>query len=131
VWVWKQVTNDTTFDWTDYHINLSRAEGLPFTILQVSGPAGWTTSFTNPPPGSQYMAAIDYIGDASAAIPIGSDGMFGIRVQFDLNANFTPEQFPTPEPATLCLAGSACWLFGDLAGNYTSASRCGAGYDRT
>jgi hypothetical protein len=105
VWIWKQVTNDTTFDWTDYHINLSRANGLGFTILQVAGPAGWTTNFTNPPVGGPYVGTINYLGNPSNSVTIGNDGMFGIKVQFDQNANFTLEQIPTPEPATLLLAG--------------------------
>ncbi len=57
----KEVENDTTFAWTDYHINLTLNK--TFTIVSVSEPSGWATPAVTQPtevsPGV-WQGAVDY-----------------------------------------------------------------------
>jgi hypothetical protein len=106
------VTNDTSFDWTDYHITIGMSQF--FTIGNPSGlvmPTGWTaqvgdvTVGTIPNGGSGYIGTIDYYMGTGAPVLMGDDGTFGFKVTFTGSTAYCTEQIPTPEPATIGLLG--------------------------
>jgi MYXO-CTERM domain-containing protein len=87
----KDVTNDSTFAWTDYHIIIG-GEGVTY----VPGTASSDRFGIIVPTGN----TIDFY--APATVPIGST----VNVSFDIlipagSFNFSITQTPTPEPATL------------------------------
>jgi hypothetical protein len=108
----EDVTNDTWFDWTDYHITIGMSN--IFTIGNPSGlvvPAGWTATVgsvvagTMPNGGSGYIGTIDYYIGAGAPVAIGDTGTFGFKVTFIGSIAYCTQQVPTPEPATIGLLG--------------------------
>jgi hypothetical protein len=112
VWVRKSVENDTTFAWTDYHINLFLDR--TFDILNVATPAGWTYAITAPAfSGQRYFGCVDYYGAGQGTeISVGQFGDFAIKFSFLGAVQFYVEQVRTPEPASmiLLLAASGCLL---------------------
>ncbi|MFH1419060.1 MAG: hypothetical protein ABII12_12345 [Planctomycetota bacterium] len=104
-WVIKEVENDTTFDWTDYHINVSLDK--PFTIVTATSPDGWLAPVITPATdqgGGLWLGWVDYYYDgAGTEIAIGSTGEFGVKLNFAGTVSFCMEQIPTPEPSTACL----------------------------
>ncbi|MBN2446848.1 MAG: PEP-CTERM sorting domain-containing protein [Phycisphaerae bacterium] len=103
-WVIKEVENDTTFVWTDYHINITLNN--TFTIVEAAGPAGWLTPVITQPTqvGSEWIGSVDYYyGGSGTEILIGGIGDFSAKMQFAGSASFCFEQIPTPEPASLGL----------------------------
>jgi hypothetical protein len=101
----KEVENDTTFDWTDYHIDLILNK--TFEIVSVGQPVGWVTPVVTQPtevePGV-WVGAVDYYyGGPGTEILIGGTATYDVKVSFAGTANFTVEQVPTPEPATVGL----------------------------
>lgn len=103
-WILKEVENDTTFDWTDYHINISAPQ--MFGIVLALQPAGWLAPVITPPTlqGTEWVGAVDYYyGGPSTEVPIGGVGEFGVRLQFAGSVTFCIEQIPTPEPSSLAL----------------------------
>jgi len=107
------ITNNTGYDWTDYHwtlegpaaFSISATEGSgfnidPFTNADWTPKAGWSADFAS---------ALNVDGGTVAA---GSTYLPGVDtgamlIQLDLNepgpASFTLTQTPTPEPATMVL----------------------------
>jgi hypothetical protein len=109
----EDIGNDTSFAWTDYHITIGMTQSFSFVSSGLLAPAGWTAVVINPAPGilpntngvSGYVGTINYYQSAGDAIAIGDTGTFGLKVSFLGSTNFTTEQIPTPEPATLVLLG--------------------------
>jgi hypothetical protein len=104
-WVIKEVENDTTFDWTDYHINISLDRA--FTIVTATSPPDWLTPVIEQPTdqgGGLWLGSVDYYYDGvGTEIPIGETGEFGVKLSFTGTVSFCMEQIPTPEPSTACL----------------------------
>jgi hypothetical protein len=114
VWIAQTIQNDTTFDWTDYHITIGMTQA--FTITGVIAPDNWTWNITAPAAGTGPDGTAGYVGDVDYSVgsgsPIvqGASGDFGLIVHFNGSIAYCTEQIPTPEPATLgllALAGSA------------------------
>jgi hypothetical protein len=112
---WKDVQNDTTFAWTDYHINIIRMQNDPFTIIDALSPTGWDLpQITQPtlmpsylidgnPFTNVWVGSVDYYAGTGSPIAIGASGVFNAKVSFLNSANFCLEQIPTPEPGSLSL----------------------------
>ena len=109
----EDVGNDTTFNWTDYHITIGMTQSFSFVSSGLLAPAGWTAVVINPAPGilpnsngvSGYVGTINYYQSAGLPVNIGDSGTFGFKVSFLGSTNFTTEQIPTPEPTTILLLG--------------------------
>ena len=110
VWLVETVENETTFDWTDYHIDIGMNQD--FDITGVITPVGWTTVVTDPVPGQSlpagagigYVGAVDYYyGGSGTEVVIGDSGDFGLKVEFVGTVEFCTSQYPTPEPASLTM----------------------------
>jgi hypothetical protein len=122
VWIAEDVENYTGFIWTDYHIGIGMTK--TFTIgdgIHTSGtgsqygiiaPSDWTWTISGPTGGQPipnggtgWFGTVDYF--AGTAIPSGPGnvGSFGLKVAFIGSVAFCPEQYPTPEPATLAILG--------------------------
>ena len=105
VWFAETVENDTTFDWTDYHITITMNK--TFTIgSSVITPDDWTYQITQATYDSisgLWIGSIDYHVGAGSAVVIGDSGDFGFKVSFLGSVEFCTEQIPTPEPATIGL----------------------------
>ena len=108
----ESVTNDTTFDWTDYHITFGMVQSFSFINAGLAMPAGWTAVTSavtagNIPNGGPagYVGTIDYYMGAGSPVLMGNDGLFGFKVTFTGSTAFSTEQIPTPEPTTILLLG--------------------------
>jgi hypothetical protein len=109
----EDVSNDTSFNWTDYHITFGMTQSFSFITSGLLAPAGWNASVTlvtagNIPNGGPmgYVGTINYVmGSGGSPVIVGDTGTFGFKVSFLGNANFSTEQIPTPEPATIALLG--------------------------
>jgi hypothetical protein len=105
------VENDTTFDWTDYHITIGMSHTFSFVTSGLMMPDGWTAEVsavsagTMPNGGSGYIGTIDYVNDTGDPIVIGDEGDFGFKISFSGSISYCTEQIPTPEPATIALLG--------------------------
>jgi hypothetical protein len=107
----EDVGNDTTFNWTDYHITFGMSHTFSFVSSGLMMPAGWTaivsavTAGTIPNGGSGYIGTIDYYQGTGLPVAIDDTGTFGFKVSFLGSTSFCTEQVPTPEPATIGLLG--------------------------
>ena len=109
----EDVSNDTGFAWTDYHIDFGMTKS--FTILSATAPSGWTYVITQPaanqplpantPPGLGWVGEVDYYQGTGSPIAINDDGIFGLKVVFSGSVSFYTADTPTPEPATIGLLG--------------------------
>jgi MYXO-CTERM domain-containing protein len=98
------VENDTSFAWTDYHVNLYMNKTFTLFNALVSDPNDWTSLITPPSwNGTQYVGTIDYY--AGTPVAIGDALEFSYKMAFTGSVSFTQEMIPTPEPATLTLLG--------------------------
>ncbi len=103
VWIVETVNNQTGFAWTDYHISMTMNK--PFDIVGVVAPADWSWAITPPSPsGPGYLGTVDYY--AGTNIPIGGSGTFGLVVSFLGSVQFSLEQNPTGETATIPAPGA-------------------------
>ncbi|MBN2562893.1 MAG: PEP-CTERM sorting domain-containing protein [Phycisphaerae bacterium] len=103
-WVIKEVENDTDFDWTDYHINVSLDR--MFTIVTATSPTDWLTPVITQPTlqGEVYLGTVEYYYDGlGTEIPIGETGEFGVKLNFTGSVSFCMEQIPTPEPSSAAM----------------------------
>ncbi|MGA1980784.1 MAG: PEP-CTERM sorting domain-containing protein [Sedimentisphaerales bacterium] len=108
------IDNDTTFDWTDYHITIGM-NNPTFSIFDPAGlvkPAGWTAVVTAPVPGLMpnggpmgYVGTIDYYIGTGSPVAMGGSADFGFKISFTGSTVFSTEQIPTPEPTTIGLLG--------------------------
>ena len=90
----KTVTNDSTFVWTDYHIEISGSEGVSY----VSGSA--TSDVFNTI--IESGGTIDFY--APNSVPIGGDVTFEFDIIIPAGGfSFDISQTPTPEPGTIVL----------------------------
>jgi hypothetical protein len=108
----EDVSNDTTFNWTDYHITFGMVQNFSFISSGLTMPAGWTAVTSavtagNIPNGGPagYVGTIDYYMGAGSPVLMGNDGLFGFKVTFTGSTAFSTEQIPTPEPTTIILLG--------------------------
>ena len=109
----EDITNETTFAWTDYHITIGMSQSFSFVSSGLLAPAGWTATVTAVSPGLMpnggpmgYVGTVDYFkGPTGYAIDIGDTGTFGFKVSFLGSIAFSTEQIPTPEPTTILLLG--------------------------
>ncbi len=104
------VENDTSFAWTDYHIDIGMTK--TFSILSAIAPADWTYVITQPTSGQPlpnggtgWLGTIDYYIGSGSPIAIGDSGNFGFKLSFKGSISFCTEQVPTPEPATMVMLG--------------------------
>jgi hypothetical protein len=110
----EDVTNNTGFDWTDYHFVLGFGTGAAFVPMAPGGvvefdptnPAG-TDSFSN---GIQTEVTVNW--DGPPGLANGATGIFEVQLLiFDAappftGYQFTLRQFPTvPEPSSVALMG--------------------------
>ena len=103
-WVIKEVENDTGFDWTDYHINVTLDK--VFTITDTMSPDGWLDAVITQPTQQDdiWLGSVDYYFDGSGTeILMGNTGEFGVKMSFAGSVVFCMEQIPTPEPSAMCL----------------------------
>jgi hypothetical protein len=115
------IDNDTGWDWTDYHVNISMS--IPFDILtgafngpKVTLPNDWPTNLINVVQptlvGSQYVGSVDYY--AGTPVPDGQTLEFSYKISFVGEPlghyTYVQEMIPTPEPGTFVLV--ACGLLG-------------------
>ncbi len=116
VWLIQQITNDTDFAWTDYHITIGMDKN--FSISTTSGivaPDGWDVSIIQPigdqplpgdiSPGIGWVGTVNFVNNTGAPINIGEFGDFGFKFSFLGTVNFWTAQVPTPEPTTILLLG--------------------------
>lgn len=109
----EDISNDTDFAWTDYHITIGMTKTFSILSTGLALPDGWTAVITAPVAGilpntnnvSGYVGKVNYYQRAGDPVAIGDDGLFGFKVSFIGSTNFTTEQIPTPEPATIGLLG--------------------------
>ena len=109
-WIIKEVENDTTFDWTDYHVNITMDH--EFSIVTATSPTDWLTpSITQPTQQDDvWVGSIDYQYDGvGTEITIGNIGEFGMKLSFSGTSCFCVEQIPTPEPSSLGLLSLAAF----------------------
>ena len=110
----QDITNDTTFDWTDYHITIGMTKS--FTISAPVAPAGWDATIIAPlpnlplpgdiSPGTGWVGTINYVkGLSGDPVVITDDAIFGFKIVFTGTTNFYTAQTPTPEPTTITLLG--------------------------
>jgi hypothetical protein len=110
------VDNNTTFAWTDYHIDIWMTKD--FSILSVITPEDWTSVITQPVSGQPipndgtgWLGTIDYSVGSGSPIAIGDEGEFGFKISFLGKVAFYTEQVPTPEPTTMLLLGLGALVF--------------------
>ena len=107
----EDISNDTSFDWTDYHITIGMSHTFSFVSAGLMMPDGWTADIgsisagTIPNGGSGYVGTINYYQSAGDPVAIGDDGMFGFKISFVGSISYCTQQVPTPEPATIGLLG--------------------------
>jgi len=109
----EDISNDTSFNWTDYHITIGMTQSFSFVNSYTVMPSGWTESFVAPVAGilpntngvTGYVGEVDYYMGTGAPVVIGDDGLFGFKISFTGSTNFTTQQIPTPEPTTIILLG--------------------------
>jgi hypothetical protein len=110
------ITNDTTFEWTDYHITIGMNKTFSFVSGGLVMPDGWTANIIGPtdglplpgdtPHGTGWVATINYVmGPEGSPIALDAEGMFGFKVLFAGSVEYCTAQVPTPEPATIGLLG--------------------------
>jgi hypothetical protein len=103
------IDNDTTFDWTDYHITFGMAH--TYTLSTPVMPTDWyadisSTVYAMMPNGNMgYVTQIDYFMGSGLPVLMGDDGTFGFKVVFNGSTAYCTEQWPTPEPTTILLLG--------------------------
>lgn len=104
VWIVEDVGNETTFAWTDYHIDIRMNK--EFSIVGVVSPPDWTWAITAPSPtiGDQWLGTVNYY--AGTPIRAGGSGNFGLVVSFLGSVNFSLEQVPTGAPAAVPVPGA-------------------------
>jgi hypothetical protein len=109
----EDISNDTTFAWTDYHITIGMSQSFSFVSSGLLSPAGWTATVTAVSPGLMpnggpmgYVGTVNYLkGPTGYAIDIGDTGTFGFKVSFLGSIAYCTQQIPTPEPTTILLLG--------------------------
>jgi hypothetical protein len=104
IWVRNVIENDTTFTWTDYHINVYM--NVPFTLSDATAydPNDWTTNIVPASwNGTKYVGTINYY--AGTPVPINDTLDIGYKLAFDSATSYSycQEMIPTPEPGTLVL----------------------------
>lgn len=111
VWVRNTVLNDgevPPLSWTDFHLNIYMNK--TFTIGGTATLPDWTVSNVTQPSfnGTQWIGTVDYLG--GTPINVGDWGEFDVQLSFLGSIAYTIEMIPTPEPATLLLAGLGLFL---------------------
>jgi hypothetical protein len=109
----QDLDNDTTFAWTDYHIEIGMNKSFSILSTGLWMPAGWTAVITAPlggqplPNGSGlgWVGIIDYYIGTGAPVNIGDTATFGFKVSFIGDVQYCTKQYPTPEPTTILLLG--------------------------
>jgi hypothetical protein len=110
------IDNDTDFDWTDFHLNISMDQPFSIYYAAVDDPGDWTSSYTADSSwdGEKNVGHIDFL--AGTSIPHGTDPLstlqFTYKMTFTGDANFCVEMIPTPEPASIVLLLSGLLLGG-------------------
>jgi hypothetical protein len=111
LWFDETLDNDTTFAWTDYHIDIGMADVFTISHTNVTAPTDWTFIVTDPMPGlipngegPGYVGRIDYYIGTGSPIAIGAEAEFGFEIpSFTGAGTYSTAQTPTPEPATMTL----------------------------
>lgn len=92
----KDITNDSSFDWTDYHIEVSGSAGVSYVANSASSDKFGTIV--------EAGGVIDFYAPQSVLI----GDMVTIELDVIVPASmfeFSISQMPTPEPGTMCLLG--------------------------
>ena len=109
--------NDTTFAWTDYHVNVFMNSSFTLSNAVVYTPVNWTATISQQPAwnGSAYEGRIDYYAGTPVAIGDTLDFSYVMIFSGATQFNFTQELIPTPEPGTLGLVTISGLLLGGFA----------------
>ena len=119
VWIAETVDNNTTFAWTDYHIDIGMTKLFSIST-SVIAPDDWTFVVTQPlvgggqplpKGGTGWLGTIDYYVGSGSPIAIGDSGDFGFKISFKGSVDFCTEQVPTPEPTTIMLLSLGALAF--------------------
>jgi hypothetical protein len=105
--------NDTSFDWTSFHVNIYL--NTTFTLSSATNyvPGDWTTVVTAPvSTGTNFMGQVDFY--SGSVVAIGDTLDFGYKISFtgSTSYSFTQEFVPIPEPGTFSLAAVGGLLIG-------------------
>ena len=106
VTITKTLNNDTSFDWTDFHIDLIPQPGQgPITVYPGSvGSSRFSDSaVTNNPDGSAEIDWFTDPGQGDTPVLIGETVSLFFTFNIPGSVAFNMVQVPTPEPATLSL----------------------------
>jgi hypothetical protein len=104
------INNDTTFDWGDYHVQVTMNKSFTFSGISVAN-SGWTWTATAPTTvGTNWIGYIDYY--AGTPVLIGQILNFNYSVSFIGSAQFCEQLTPTPVPEPATCALMICGLTG-------------------
>jgi hypothetical protein len=100
-----EIENDTGFDWTAYHIDVSMDRTFTISAQTVITPGDWTATITQQP----VLVGSNWIGqlDLSSGTPVANGGTldFSYKITFNGSTHYNYDQnlTPVPEPGTLVL----------------------------
>ncbi|MGD1089140.1 MAG: hypothetical protein ABR955_10510 [Verrucomicrobiota bacterium] len=117
------IDNESSFDWTEYIVNVAMNQAFSINSAGVVAPSGWTANITQPsgPVSGVYTGTIDYRGGTPVGIYPGPNSSldYGYQVEFSGATQYSLTEIvnPVPEPGAfnLLMAG------GLLIGGWTVA----------
>jgi hypothetical protein len=112
------IDNESSFDWTEYIVNVAMNQPFSINSAGVIAPVGWTANITQPsgPVSGIYTGTIDYVGGTPVAIYPGPNSTldYGYQVQFSgaTQYSLTESVNPVPEPGAFNLLMAGGLLLG-------------------